>query len=272
MQPLSRTELRSLRALTHQSVRLRRGAFLLEGVRALDTALQFPAMVRLVAATKEAAAQPAVGPLLEKAVAGGVQVRSLVPEQLAELADTKTPSGLIGCIAWEPVREPEPKRLIADLEKAGAGRLLCLDAVGDPGNVGSLLRAADAFGVDAVLLGRGTVEVTNPKVVRAAVGSLFHLPYVAEGVSLMPPLELLQERGWTVYRAEAHGGSAPPSEPPSKPWVLLLGSEAHGVDPELCSIGRAIHIPIRGGAESLNVAMAGGILLYALSHQRRRHG
>jgi len=229
-------------------------------------------MVRLVAATKEAAAQPAVGTLLDRAMAGGVKVRSLVHEQLVELADTKTPSGLIGCIAWEPVREPEPKRLVADLENAGARRLLCLDAVGDPGNVGSLLRAADAFDIDAVLLGRGAVEVTNPKVVRAAVGSLFQLPCVAEGVSLLTTLELLQERGWTVYRAEAHVGSAPPSEPPSKPWVLLLGSEAHGIDPELCSIGMEINIPIRGGAESLNVAMAGGILLYALSHQRRRNG
>lgn len=264
MQPLSRTELRALRALTHQSVRERRGTFLIEGARAMDEALQFPEKVHLLAATPESAGGSSVGAMLERAVAAGIKVRSIDKEHLEEIAGTQTPSGLIGMVHWFPVRRPGAEQVIADLEGKGAGKVLCLDSVGDPGNVGSLLRAAEAFKLDAVLIGLGSVEVTNPKVVRAAAGSILGLPYVAEGLSLAPVLQALELRGWTIFRAETHGRSKPPGKPPHEPWLLLLGSEATGIAPELKSIGRAVHIPTPGSVESLNVAVAGGILMYAL--------
>lgn len=272
MQPLSRTELRSLRALTHQSVRERRGAFIIEGVRALDSTMQFPEKVHLLAVTPEASDGASIGALLERAVAAGIKVRSLSQEQLDEIAGTQTPSGLIGWIDWAPVRRPQTERLIDDLERCRASRLLCLDSVSDPGNVGSLLRAVDAFDLDGVLMGKGTVEITNPKVVRAAAGSVLDLPYVAEGISLEPILQALEARGWAIFRAVAHGGSPPPGEPPHEPWLLLLGSEARGVGPDLSSIGSAVHISTSGSVESLNVAVAGGILLYALSKKRSKNG
>ncbi|MFC1627866.1 TrmH family RNA methyltransferase, partial [Gemmatimonadota bacterium] len=176
---------------------------------------------------------------------------------------------ILASVAWSPVRGERPEIICEKLEERKARRLLCLDAVSDPGNVGSLLRAADAFGMDGVLLGMGTVESTNPKVVRSAVGSLFSLPIVVEEVSLAPVLQQLQEEGWQVLRAEVRVGVSLSSVKPKAKWALLLGSEAHGVSGELGGMGEAVHIGMRGAAESLNVAMAGGILLHGLTNERK---
>jgi len=272
MQPLSRTELRTLRSLTHHSVRERRGAFLLEGTRALNEAMRFPEKIQMIAATQEAASRSSIADLLERAAGAGVKIRSLGEMHLDGVAETETPSGLVGMLIWRPARPHRAEQLITDLERIGAGRVLCLDSVGDPGNVGSLIRSAEAFKIDAVLLGAGSVEVTNPKVVRAAVGSLLGLPYVAVGQALKPALKVLESRGWSIYRAETHRGERPPVGVPEEPWLLLVGSEARGINPDLCTIGRAIKIPTPGSVESLNVAVAGGILLYAFSIEGGSNG
>lgn len=265
MQPLSRTELRALRALTHRSIRGRRGSFIIEGVRGLRTVLSSEVRVRLVAVTGESAGRPEVMDLLETAADSGIPTRLASPEIIREIAETTTPSGVLAAVEWQPLTRPTVEVVEGKLKQCSAERLLCLDGVADPGNVGSLMRAADAFGVDGVILGTGTVEATNPKVVRSAVGSILNLPLVAEGVDLRLLLERLQAVGWQIFRAEAGGGEPPPGEPPDGPWVLLMGSEAHGVAEELKGSGTAIRIPMADSAESLNVAVAGGILLFTLT-------
>ncbi len=266
MEPLSRNELRILRGLTSRPVRKRRGVFLLEGARAVGTVLQSGADVRLVVVAGEPDDHPAYGAALELAEELGVEVRSADRSAVAELTDTKTPSGIVASVAWEPLRGPGPEEVAQWLEARAATRLLALDAVADPGNVGSLIRSADAFGLDGILLGAGSVESTNPKVVRGSVGSLLNLPFVAEEVSLPPVLQLLHDRGWTVYRAEVHEGrDYRAALPPTGKWILVLGSEGHGVSEEVGELGEAIQVEMTGPAESLNVAVAGGILLHGLT-------
>ncbi len=269
MEPLSRNELRVLRGLTSRPVRRRRGVFLLEGIRALRTALEVDADVRLIAVTDDVLNHPVFPDVQALAEERNIPIKLAAPEIVMELSDTTTSPGILASVAWQPVREAQPQMICEIVLASGARRLLCLDAVSDPGNVGSLLRAADAFGMDGVLLGTGSVESTNPKVVRSAVGSLFNLPIVAEEVSLAPVLQQLQEQSWQVLRAEARGGMALPSVIPEAKWVLLLGSEAHGVSDELGATGEAVHIEMRGAAGSLNVAMAGGILLHGLTEDRK---
>jgi len=266
MEPLSRSELRVLRGLTSRPVRRRRGVFLLEGIRALRTALEVDADVRLIAIADDVQNHPAFPEVRVLAEDRSIPIKLADPEILKELSDTSTSPGILASVAWQPVREVQPLVIHEILRASGAHRLLCLDAVSDPGNVGSLLRAADAFGVDGVLLGTGSVESTNPKVVRSAVGSLFNLPVVAEEVSLAPVLHHLLEQGWQVLRAETRGGKALSSVRTETKWVLLLGSEAHGVSDELGMTGEAVHIEMGGAAGSLNVAMAGGILLHGLTN------
>jgi TrmH family RNA methyltransferase len=136
--------------------------------------------------------------------------------------------------------------------------------VQDPGNAGTLIRTAVAFGLDAVLLGKGSVELANPKLVRATAGSLFQLPLVAERLDLVAVLRALLASGWHVLRAEVTSDSPPALPAEGQPWVLLLGSEAHGLTDGLRTQGTPISIPMAGPAESLNVAVAGAILLYRL--------
>ena len=265
LRPLGRSELRTLRSLTSQSVRLRRGAFLLEGSRAIESALEFPDRVQLVAISEDIAGNTSSVRIAEKAEKSGIAVRSIEREYLQEIADTGTPSGLIAWVRWKPVRKPACDELLSLIKRIGAERLLCLDSVTDPGNAGSLLRAAEAFGLDGVLLGQGCVEITNQKVVRAAVGSIFGLRLVAEGIILPPILQAMEKAGWSIYRAEAHAGSSLPRKNPGEPWLLLMGSEAVGLEPEFQNLGTALHIETTGSAESLNVAVAGGILLHELT-------
>jgi TrmH family RNA methyltransferase len=184
---------------------------------------------------------------------------------MQELTAAVTSPGIIAAVVWEPLRGEDEGVILEHADEVPPGTLLALDAVADPGNVGSLIRAADAFGLGGVLLGRGCVESTNPKVVRGSVGSLFSLPMIAAEVNLRPVLTRLRDRGWTVYRAEAGGGMPLHTVSADTPWILLLGSEARGVQRELDQLGKAIHIELTGAAESLNVAMAGGIVMYGLT-------
>jgi len=264
--PLTRSELRRLRALRSPGVRARRGAFLLEGFRAVETALG-AGRVDLLALTERALEHDRAPALLEAARDQGIVLRTLAPEVLAELSDTRTPAGVLARVPWDPPRDPSGEQVAESLERAGLRCLLCLDAVADPGNAGTLLRTADALGIPGVLLGKGTVEAGNPKTARAAAGSLVRLDYLAEEVDLARVLRRLAGRGWSVWRAEAGEGSPPP-EATEGTWALVLGSEGDGISDELREVGEAVHLPRRAGAESLNVAVAGGILMYLMTRGR----
>ena len=264
VEPLERSELRRLRALTRKSMRERRGGFLLEGFRAVESALEGPGRADLLVLTSRAREHDRAPALLAAARELGIPVREARVEDLASLADTSTPPGIVARVRWDPPRDPAGQAAMEELARLGIRRLLCLDGVSDPGNAGTLLRTADALGITGALLGRGTVEAGNPKTARAAAGSLLRFDYLAEDVDLPGVLQTLQHGGWMVWRAESSGGELP-AGPAHQAWALVLGSEGHGVSPELDGLGRGIHIPQRAGAESLNVAVAGGILMYLLT-------
>jgi TrmH family RNA methyltransferase len=249
-------------------MRERRGLALLEGQRAVATALDVPEKVRLLVMTDAVSGHPDADRLRTRAEASGIPVRVVPAGEVVEYAATDHPSGFLAVLAWAPRRLPGTAEVMAEIERRAPEQLLCLDRVADPGNLGTLLRTADAFGVGGVVLGRGCVEATNPKVVRSAVGSLLSLPWIVEDVVLPELLPLLHDHGWLVLRAEASSGDSPGPPRPGRPWVLVLGSEAHGTDPRLLTVGQGIHIPIKGSAGSLNVSVAGGILLHLLTRER----
>lgn len=141
--------------------------------------------------------------------------------------------------------------------------VLLLDSLQDPGNLGSLIRTADAAGFSKVILGKGTVDLYNAKVIRATQGSLFHIS-IEEG-NLEEEIEKLKEEGFTIWATSLQRAEDYRKVPPKEKTALILGNEGRGVDPFL--LDRAdtrVKIPIYGQAESLNVAVAGGILMYYL--------
>lgn len=195
--------------------------------------------------------------LLER-LGGKCEVEQVTETELAALAGTETTQGVL-------VAAEIPKRALAALTPGRHDVVLLLDAVQDPGNAGTLVRTADALGCAGVITLPGTVDVWNPKVVRSAAGSLFRLPVIeadAEAVhawagSHHARILAGDMSGAPVDRVELHG-----------PVVLAVGNEGAGLGAEARRIATTlVAIPIRGSAESLNVGVAAGILLYEITRR-----
>jgi TrmH family RNA methyltransferase len=183
--------------------------------------------------------------------AAGIPVFEVPDRAFARLSDLDTPSGILGIF-------PLPDRSAADV-LALPGLLLVLAGVSDPGNAGTLVRSAEAFGAAGVLFGRGGVDPYAPKVVRAAMGSLFRVPVAS--VSAEELIATAKASGRPIVVADMEGeelGTAPLPDDA----VVAIGNERRGVRDWLPRWDRAFRIPQRGETESLNAAVAGSIVLY----------
>jgi TrmH family RNA methyltransferase len=172
-------------------------------------------------------------------------------------------------------RTPQPVFALARLQRRGIEALDAVDLVlvaaelGDPGNAGTLFRSAAATGAQAIVLGPGSVDAYNPKVVRASAGACFAIRIV-EAVPTLEVLEALGAGGARRLGAVAHGGEPPESYDMREPTALVLGHETRGLVTD-APLDGLVTIPMRAG-ESLNVAMAGTALLYEAARQRRSEG
>jgi TrmH family RNA methyltransferase len=245
--------LRSL--LRDRDAREADGVFVCEGPRVISAALDQG--VPLIEVFVGADASPAAHAVAERAEAAGIDVRVLAPGVAAKVGATTTPQGVFG-IAWRP-------RLgIAAL----AGVDLCVVAplITDPGNAGTLIRCAAAAGAPVIVLGPRSVDAYNPKVVRASAGACFAVK-ILEGVPAMEVMEALGDAGVRRVGAVASGGSAPEEIDLRVPTAIVVGHEAAGLDADL-PVDELVTIP-RHSTESMNVAMAGTVLLYEAARQRR---
>ncbi|WP_280769858.1 TrmH family RNA methyltransferase [Salipaludibacillus daqingensis] len=171
---------------------------------------------------------------------------------MKELSETETPQGMAAICE-------KPENINLPLE---AGRYLFVDGVQDPGNLGSMIRTADAAGMAGVVLGDGTADPYNGKVIRSTQGSLFHLPI--QKMNLDEAIELCKENNVPVFGTSLQGSSYTAIEPQDH-FALIVGNEGNGVSEALLKMtDQNLYIPIFGEAESLNVGIATGILLYHL--------
>jgi len=242
-----------------------------EGPQAVREAVAVPGIVRELYVTPDAAYRHAA--ILDVAAAGGVAPRLVTDEVLAAMAETVTPQGLLAVCRLVDVP------LAAAL--AGSPRLVAVLArVRDPGNAGTVLRAADAAGAEAVVLTDASVDVHNPKCVRATAGSLFHLPVVT-GVPLPDVVAALRAAGLTVLAADGAGDldlddlldDAAADRPGgiAGPVAWIFGNEAWGLPAEdLALADGVVRVPVHGRAESLNLATAATVCLYAAARAQRR--
>jgi TrmH family RNA methyltransferase len=240
-------------------------AFLVEGPHAAGEVLAGGHGVRELFVTDAAADRELA--LMRAAAERGVTVRVVTERVLARLGDTVNPQGIVAVVDQPSI----------DLGRvlAGSPRLLAvLDAVADPGNAGAVIRTADAVGADAVLLTRGSADVYAGKVVRAAAGSLLHLP-VVPGLDADTALERIGAAGLTVLATAADGEDSlddlMDTAVLAEPTAWLLGNEAHGLPPELLAAAdRRVRVPLRGRAESLNLAATAAICLHASARAQHR--
>lgn len=253
---LSNRRRKAIAALTRRRQRRRRDETLIEGWRTLKAALDGGAPLVDVVVTKKALDDPQVQPLLDRIA---VPIYVTDASTMAQLTDVSTPQGLVAVVERTLVDPATlPKRL------GSTGTALILDGVQDPGNVGTLLRTAAWFGAEFIVAGPDTAGLYGPKVMRAAAGGHWALE-LARTDEVGPLFDRLRRADVTLYGADLHGVRA--SEwSPAHPSALALGSEAHGLSaPVLDRIETPVSLPgvsNRPSVESLNVAVAGGILLY----------
>jgi len=248
---LSDARSKLVRRLHRRKTREREGLVLVEGPHAAAEALAADAAVRFAIVTPRVE-QLEAGEVLAALEEAGIEVHGVEDRELAELADTESPQGLLLVVEEPSPSWPEP----------AAGRWLVLDAVQDPGNVGTLIRAAAAFACAGVVALDGTADPWGSKAVRASAGAVFHLPvHVARGRAIG---EVAAELPRPLLAAEM-GGEDPRSRAGAT-WSLIVGNEGAGIRTELLEAAEArVAVPMPGGVESLNAAVAGAILLYALT-------
>jgi RNA methyltransferase, TrmH family len=262
---LSTAELKGLRALTQKKIRQRENKFVLEGWRSIKDALNVGWKIDLVAVSSKYADDPDYNGRLAQARERKIPVKEISERELESVSMTVHAQGVVA-VAHQHVAEPDT--LLALRE----GVLLLADRVTDPGNVGTLIRTADWFGAAGVVLGKGSVELYNEKVVRSAIGSIFHVS-VAENVDLVEFIKALRAKGGSVAALAAEGTTGF-REMTIKPLTaLVVGSEAHGITPEVRGgANEVVQIPRYGKAESLNVAVACGIVLAHVQEAHRAKG
>ena len=233
--------------------RERRGLALAEGVRLVEEVLAAGVPVRAALLSPALEATPRGAALAAALVARAPRVERVGDRELAELAATEHPQGVIVVI------EPKPSSL-EDIALSGRGVVLVLDGVQDPGNVGTIIRTAHGLGAAGVVALPGSAELVNPKVLRASMGAAFRMPAVAAGHD--DTLKWLAERGAAVWIAAADGEPISGVRRPS-PVALVVGNEGAGISAVMAGAATLrVAVPLAAGAESLNVGVAAGILLY----------
>ncbi len=265
----STARLKAARRLTKRALRQHERAFLAEGPQAVSEALASGARVSDLFVT--APAQARHSDLVALAADAGIHVHLVSGEVMGELAQTVTPQGLLAVCEFIDV--PLDSVLTVIAAKGGPALVALLANVRDPGNAGTVLRAADAAGADAVIFADASVDVYNGKCVRASAGSLFHLPVVA-GARLPDAVTALRAAGLRVLAADGRGSRTLHDEGTraalAAPTAWLFGNEAWGLpDDLLAQADDSVAVPIYGRAESLNLATAAAVCLYASASAQR---
>ena len=254
---LDNPRVKEARKLQRRRQRHKSNALLLEGVRLVRDAFQSGAAVREVYVAPElAAANDEAQQLLAKLAAARVDLLPCSTAVLASLTETVTPQGVVAVVTLPDLPLP-----------AAIDFVLILDQVRDPGNAGTLLRAAEAAGVTLAIFGPETVDPYNDKVLRAGMGAHFRLPLRL--CSDWSAIQSLLPAGLTFYLAQADAPLAYDAVDWHAPVALVVGGEADGASPTAYAVAQPIAIPMRGQVESLNAAMAGTVILFEAARQRR---
>ncbi len=249
---ITQNQAKRIRALRTRK-RRDEGAFLVEGVRLVEELLASRLEIELVILAPALAATERGACLIERVRGGGLAVAEVPDRELEELADTETPQGVLAVAR-------EPGRRLEEFVPGQRAAILIFDRVVDPGNVGTLLRTAQALGVGWTVALPGTVDPWSPKAVRASAGSIFQLPVSREPWAYV--VNWLRGRDFAILGADPGGVPVPRSGSPLPRFALVMGNEPSGLSEEVrgdCDGQVAVRLP--GQMDSLNVATAGALLL-----------
>ena len=234
----------SWRSLRDKKGRLEQNAFLVEGVRMVREALSSSFTVNAVLLRE--------GFVPDFPIPDSIRTYLLPEHVFQSVCDTKTPQGVAAVLNLQA-------------KEATGSRLLALDGVQDPGNVGTIIRTADAAGFDGVLFSPECADIFSPKVLRSTMGSIFRLGF-SFPTSLPDALMQLKKDGFSVLSSQLDGDPFYERKDIGSSFVLVIGNEGNGISDEVKAVAtHRLCLPMRGGAESLNAAVAAGIMMYDLT-------
>lgn len=240
-----------IKALSQKKNRIKFGEYTVEGVKSVHDALASGKDVSIIAVSEEFYNGA------EFSVPDTTELLVFETSIFNKLCDTLTPQGIIAVIKMSE------KNAEFDLTKP----YVYCDKVTDPGNLGTIIRTADAAGFGGVILSEGCVDIYSPKTVRSSMGSFFNIDIFTE--KNIDFLKKRMEQGFTLFGGALCSDTVDYREADfTSPSILIVGNEANGISEEVLKLCKSVKIPILGRAESLNVSVAAGILMYELVRQR----
>jgi TrmH family RNA methyltransferase len=251
-----------IKALNSKNYREKHQEFIIEGLRLVKDAVESSIPIHLIVVSESFACFEEGQQYLQKLQRLNIQIYQFHDKLFNEIAQTQTPQGILGIV---PIKDFSLEAVTKYKEMP---LYIYCDGIQDPGNMGTIVRTADAFHADAVILSKGCVDIYNPKCVRSTMGSLFHLPII-KVEDTREILQYLKEKGLTIIGGHLEATDYCYQFDMKQGMVIVVGNEANGISQEALEIiDQLIKIPMPGNAESLNAAIAAGILMYEVIRQR----
>jgi len=250
-----------LRSLYRKKYRKRHNKFILEGRRIIADALKEEADICQIFYSPQFLADQTNKDLIEK-LASNTELIQITDSLLEEVADTETPQGIIAIVE-------QPQFDLNEFLHSENNFFLIVDRIQDPGNLGTIMRTADGAGVDGVFLLKGTVDIYNLKTIRATMGALFRIPIfdIDEPTDLK---DVLQTEGIQIIAGDISAEDYYDDLDYCCPTAIIVGNEGSGIRPEVLNlVDHKVKIPLSAGVESLNAAIATGVMLYEVVRQRK---
>lgn len=252
--------IKEIKALHLKKNRDEQGLYFVEGIRFVNDAIDNgQAIVKVVISDKLESLNG--GKALIERVCAICEDCYLVQDKLfKEISDTTTPQGILAVLK-------KSEYAFDDVINEGSS-VVILDSLQDPGNVGTIVRTADAAGVSAVILTKGCVDLFSPKVLRATMGSIFHMP-IFEGQKINDTIKMLKNSGYKVIASHLNGQNNYYDEDLTGKCAIIVGNEANGISDETVAMSdKLVKIPMLGRAESLNASVAASIMIYEIVRQK----
>jgi RNA methyltransferase, TrmH family len=261
MNPLPRipsSRCKSYQKLTQKKYRESERKFIIEGVHLVEEILNTAWDVETILVSETFLQSREFPPLQKKAHAKKIPFFLTSDREIRTLSDAVTTQGIVAIVREKEIAELWDQLSVKSL-------IVMLDGISDPGNVGTLIRTCDWFGIDAVIVGNASVELYNPKVLRSTMGSMFHLPVIIDD-HLSQTVEKLKRHHWRIVSTVVTGGTNLSQKFAVGKYCFVFGNESHGVSKEIRSLADvSVTIPKFGQAESLNVAVSCGVILSHLT-------
>ena len=244
--------------LLQKKYRDKQQVFLVEGLKSVQEALLSKFIVEKIFLVSDNMKQDDFVSISKLSAEKQIELFSVTEKIIAKISDTKTPQPIVAVVQ-------KPQLKLEYLKLTDKNCVVILDELQDPGNLGTIIRTADAAGMDAVFLTTDCVDLYAPKVVRSTMGSLFHLPLFVE-CEKKTLLAFLQDNGFTIYTTAANATSNIFTTDFASKCAVVIGNEAHGISEVFSKAADVeLFIPIKGKAESLNAAVAAALVMYQVS-------